>query len=192
MQPVPKACLRHRLEFLPGTLGHEYKAVVFFLSQISTAHHLPPVDRRRPPSPRAHRRIVVPRFFLSALGLDAWNFPEPASLRSDLYISPSSKAARNSSPILAVDPSASTLLPFPGPGEHPRVPLFPHDPPAPRFPHWNPSNTLRRRCAATPSRPHRRTPRSEPSRAQMSPQVDHVCRSRASEPNLRPNQALDR
>ena len=60
MQPVPKACLRHRLDFLPGTLGHEYKAVAFFLSQISTAHHLPSVDRRRPPSPRAHCRIVVP------------------------------------------------------------------------------------------------------------------------------------
>ena len=187
MQPVPKACLRHRLDCLPGTLGHEYKTTAFFLPNLYCS--LPSSGRPPPPSISArapsHSRAAAAtssrrRLFLSA------------ALCSDLYSGPSPSAARNSSPILAVDPSASTLLPFPGPGEHPRVPLFPHDPPAPRFPHWNPSNTLRRRCAATPSRPHRRTPRSEPSRAQMSPQVDHVCRSCASEPNLRPNQALDR
>src|SRR6185503_9971348 len=75
MQPVPKACLRHRLVFLPGTLGHEYKVVAFFLPNLyysspSTGRPPPPSISARAPS---HSRAAAAtssrrRLFLSALG----------------------------------------------------------------------------------------------------------------------------
>ena len=75
MQPVPKACLRHRLDFLPGTLGHEYKAVAFFLPNLycsspSSGRPPPPSISARVPS---HSRAAAAtssrrRLFLFALG----------------------------------------------------------------------------------------------------------------------------
>ena len=113
MQPVPKACLRHRLDFLPGTLGREYKAVAFFLPNLycsspSSSRPPPPSISARAPS---HSRAAAAtssrrRLFFSALG--------PASSARAGGPRPSSALARAN---LVVDVDSGDLR-APGPDTH--------------------------------------------------------------------------
>jgi hypothetical protein len=58
------------------------------------------------------------------LRLDAWNFPEPAAVRSDLCSEPSPSAALDSPPIFTAELPTLPPCSISGLGEHFKMPLF--------------------------------------------------------------------
>ena len=58
------------------------------------------------------------------LRLDAWNFPEPAAVRSDLCSEPSLSATLDSSPIFTAELPTPPPCSISGLGEHFKMPLF--------------------------------------------------------------------